>query len=462
VSRAIEPYSAFLDTKTQAGAEHGFDPVYLPDFLFDFQRDLVSWAVSAGRCALFEDCGMGKTAQFLVWAENVAQYTGRRVLILSPLAVAAQTVREAERFGIAVERSRDGVLPDAQITITNYERLHLFNPEDFAGVVCDESSILKSFDGATRTSVTTFMRKIPYRLLCTATAAPNDYIELGTSSEALGYLGHVDVLHRFFVNDRNNNSARRMYGEAPEWRFKGHAELAFWRWVSSWARAIRRPSDIGFDDGPFVLPPMIEHLHEVEANEPDEERLFTLEGRTLLEQRKERRRSIGERCEKVASIVDDDDPALIWCHLNDEGDALERMIDGAIQVSGRDSDEDKEAKFMGFVDGEHRALIVKPQIGAWGLNFQHCARVVCFPTHSYEQHYQGVRRCWRFGQKRPVDVHIVYSAGERKVFENLARKSAAADEMFSALVREMRNAQTITRTRRTSKKMEVPTWLTIS
>ena len=453
-------YDTFLEAKTHVGADHGFDPVWLPDNLFPFQSDLVSWSLRTGRSALFEDCGMGKTVQFLVWAENVARHTGRRVLVLSPLAVTAQTVREAEKFGVDAARSRDGKLPDARVVVTNYERLHHFSPDDFAGAVCDESSILKSFDGSTRAAVTMFMRKVPYRLLCTATAAPNNYTELGTSSEALGYLGHVDVLHRFFVNDRNNNSARRMYGEAPEFRFKGHAELPFWRWVTSWARALRRPSDLGYDDGPFVLPPLREHLHEVEAATPDDERLFTIPGVTLHEQRKERRRSLTERCAKVAEIVSDDEQALVWCHLNDEGDELERSIPGAVQVSGRDSEEQKEDKFLGFADRDVRVLLVKPQIGAWGLNFQNCSRVVSFPTHSYEQHYQGVRRCWRFGQKHPVDVHLVYSPGERKVFENLNRKAKAAAEMFDALVAEMHNAQGVDITARAYSDTEVPQWLT--
>ena len=245
-------YLEFLEKKTQRGADHGFDPVWLPDILFDFQRELVTWSLRKGRSALFEDCGMGKTPQLLVWSQNMVQKNNRPVLIITPLAVSLQTVREAEKFGIEVKRSNDGTIK-SDITVTNYERLHLFNPEQFCAVVCDESSILKNFDGAYKGQITEFMRKIPYRLLTTATAAPNDYIELGTSSESLGYLGYMDMLNQFFKNDNNNSGLRRMYGEAPKWRFRGHAEVPFWRWVCSWARAIRKPSDLGFDDGPFIL-----------------------------------------------------------------------------------------------------------------------------------------------------------------------------------------------------------------
>ena len=249
-------YADFVASKSHEGADHGFSPTFMPSNLFDFQKAMVEYAVRKGRSALFEDCGMGKTAQLLTWAQNVIEHTNRPVLVLSPLAVAAQTLREAGKFGIEACRSSDGTLP-GKLVITNYERLVHFSPSDFAGVVCDESSILKSFDGARKAEITAFMRKVPYRLLATATAAPNDYIELGTSSEALGHLGYMDMLNRFFKNDLNNSATRRHYGEAPKWRFRGHAEQPFWRWVCSWARALRKPSDLGFDDGRFVLPPLI-------------------------------------------------------------------------------------------------------------------------------------------------------------------------------------------------------------
>lgn len=451
-------YAEFLVRKTQEGSDFGFDPVWIPEFLFDFQAEMVAWATRRGRAAIFEDCGMGKTPQLLVWAENVVRHTNHPVLVLTPLAVAAQTIREGEKFGIEARRSADGSVRPG-ITVTNYERLHLFDAGQFSGVVCDESSILKSFDGARRKEITEFMRKVPYRLLATATAAPNDYFELGTSSEALGYLGHTDMLSRFFANERNNNSNRRMYGEAPPWRFKGHAEQPFWRWVCSWARAIRKPSDLGFDDGPFILPPLIENTHEVEGREPAEDTLFTLPAATLPEQRRERRRTIGERCEAVAALVDTNRPALVWCHLNEEGDRLTKAIDGAVQISGSDSEQVKEDRLMAFIDGEIRVLVTKPKIGAWGLNFQHCSHVTFFPSHSYEQYYQGVRRCWRFGQTEPVVVDLVMTEGERKVVENLRRKAKAADGMFANLVAEMTNAVGIERASRDGIKEEVPAWL---
>ena len=452
-------YAEFIQSKTHEGADHGFATTDLPAYLFDFQRDLVAWALRKGRAALFEDCGMGKTPQLLTWADQVAHHTDRPVLVLTPLAVAAQTIREGEKFGVAAARSRDGEITE-RVVVTNYERLHLFRPHDFAGVVCDESSILKSFDGARRNDITVFMRKVPYRLLATATAAPNDYTELGTSSEALGYLGHSDMLHRFFVNERNNNSARRMYGEAPEWRFRGHAELPFWRWVTSWARAIRKPSDLGYDDGAFVLPPLSVHEHEVEASTPPDDRLFAIDAATLYEQRQERRRSLDDRCAHAADLVNAHaDPAVVWCHLNDEADTLERLIPDAVQVSGADTDEEKEAKLLAFTRGDVRVLVTKPQIGAWGLNWQHCAHVVAFPSHSYEQYYQAVRRCWRFGQERPVRVDLVLTHGEKRVMKNLARKADAADEMFGRLVAEMNRAAGIRRAPHPPTKIGVPAWL---
>ncbi len=461
-------YTEFLDRKSQSGTFDGFDPVWMPDFLFDFQVSMVEWALRKGRAALFEDCGMGKTPQQLVWAENVVRKTNRPVLILTPLAVSQQTVGEAEKFGIQATRSHKGEIHPG-INVTNYERLHFFNPSDFAGCVCDESSILKSFDGTRRGEITEFMRKLQYRLLCTATAAPNDYIELGTSSEALGELGYMDMLGRFFKNDQNTIRpvVYRHHGQnfaalddAAKWRFKGHAELPFWRWVTSWARAIRKPSDLGFDDADFVLPPLIERDHLVEAKTAAPGMLFSLPAVGLKEQRDERRRTVEERCRKAAELVNDTgQPALVWCHLNDEGDLLESLIPDAEQVSGKDSDDTKECKFTMFAQGDTRVLITKPKIGAWGLNFQHCAHVTFFPSHSFEQYYQGVRRCWRFGQKRPVQVDVITTEGEKSVMQNLQRKAIAADKMFSNLVEHMNNSIAIDRGVKFTQPEKVPAWL---
>lgn len=455
----MSDYTAFLREKSQAGADSGFAPVWLPDFLFDFQRAMVEWAVRKGRAAIFADCGLGKTPMGLVWASNVARKTSRPVLYLTPLAVASQTVREAEKFGIEAVHSKDGSSA-GHIVVANYERLHYFNPADFSGVVCDESSILKSFAGQRRGEITAFMRKVPYRLLQTATAAPNDYIELGTSSEALGYMGHMDMLNRFFKNDLNNSAQGRMRGEVIKWRLKGHAELPFWRWVCSWARAIRRPSDLGFDDTSFMLPPLHEVEHLVETNELADGMLFALPAVGLAEQREERRRTVAERCAMVAELVNKTgQPALVWCHLNDEGDELQRGIPDAVQVSGSDSDERKEDRLEAFAEGRARVLITKPKIGAWGLNFQHCNHVTFFPSHSFEQYYQAVRRCWRFGQKRAVHVDIVTTEGERGVMSNLQRKAEQADAMFSRLVAEMNHALAIERANNMTKQLEVPAWL---
>ena len=453
-------YSDFILSKSHSGGDFGFAPIALPSYLFDFQSAMVDWALRKGRAALFEDCGLGKTPQELVWADNVVRHTNGRVLFCAPLAVAFQVAREAEKFGVDVTVSRDGKIGGPGIYLTNYERLGLFDSSDFVGMVCDESSILKSFDGATKQAITIFMRKLPYRLLATATAAPNDYVELGTSSEALGHLGYMDMLNRFFKNDLNNSATGRMRGEVIKWRLKGHAEEPFWRWVASWSRAMRKPSDIGFDDARFNLPPLNEREHVVSVESIAEGMLFELPAVGLKEQREERRRTLTERCEQAASLViGTGQPAIVWCELNDEGDLLESLIPDAVQVSGADSDDSKEEKLLGFADGKARVLITKPKIGAWGLNFQHCAHMTFFPSHSYEQTYQAIRRCWRFGQKRPVTVDYVTTEGGRGIMRNFQRKAAKADAMFANLVAHQNAALAIERASAFTKKMEVPTWL---
>lgn len=415
----------------------------------------------------------------LVWAENIARKTNGRVLILTPLAVGQQTVREGEKFGIDCVRVDNGSkLNKSGIFVTNYEKLHLFDSQDFICVVCDESSILKHFSGATQKSVTRFMSKIPYRLLCTASAAPNDYPELGTSSEALGYLGYSDMLTRFFVMDdkkrsrmndvkaarearTGNHFAKLSYRVAQmigAWRLKGHAEVAFWKWICSWARACRKPSDLGFEDGDFILPPMIEREHIITPKTAPSGMLFTVPAFGLKEERDERRRTLDERCDKVAELVDHNRPAVVWCHLNSEGDHLERLIKDAVQVKGGDSDEKKEEAFEAFRIGQARVLVTKPKIGAWGLNWQHCAHVVTFASHSYEQYYQSVRRCWRFGQTRSVAVDIIATEGEQHVRDNMARKAAATDKMFAELVAHMNDSLKIDRAQ-DQQKVRLPQWL---
>lgn len=453
-------YATFLDRKVQQGSMEGFEPTFLPGFLFDFQQALVEWAVRRGRAAIFADCGLGKTPMAFAWAENVIRHTNGRVLIVTPLAVGAQMLVESAKFHVEAYRSGDGC-PRPNITITNYERLHHFDPSDFAGVVCDESSILKSFDGKRRNLITEFLRTVPYRLLSTATAAPNDYVELGTSSEAIGELGHVDMLNRFFKNDQHNSSMGRGYkGAQNRWVFKPHGEQPFWRWVSSWARAIRKPSDLGFDDARFILPPIEERESVVRARVVRQGYLFDLPAIGLQEEREVTRRTLHERCEAVAEkVADTGRPAVIWCHLNDEGDLLERLIPDGSQVSGADSDERKEERFVAFKGGQCRVLIIKPKIGAWGLNWEHCSHVTYFPSHSYEQYYQAVRRCWRFGQTRPVVVDIIRTDGDAAVLANLQRKAAAADRMFTDLVGHMNDATAVGRSRSYSGQVEVPGWL---
>lgn len=453
-------FEDFMRRRAQDTSREGIAPDFLPDYLFDFQRALVEWATLKGRAAIFADCGLGKTPMQLVYAQNVVRATNRPFLILTPLAVGAQMAREAgEKFGIDVHRCMDGK-PRPGINVTNYEKLHKFDPNDFAGVACDESSILKSFDGTIRGNVTVFLRKMRFRLLCTATAAPNDYTELGTSSEALGHLGHMDMLNRFFKNDANLGAkVGRAYGQVVKWRFKGHAETPFWRWVCSWARALRRPTDLGFDDRRFVLPDLVEREHVVTARRLRDGHLFAMPAMGLAEEREERRRTIMERCEMAAHLATHGNPVLVWCHLNDEANALERLIPGAVQVSGADSDEEKEEKLLGFAEGRIRALVTKPVLGAWGLNFQHCAHVVTFPSHSFEQYYQSIRRCWRFGQTREVVVDVVTTDGESGVVENLKRKQAQAETMFIRLVGLMGQHMNIERDKRYANRVEVPSWL---
>jgi hypothetical protein len=452
-------YASFLRAKSQLASQDGFKPDWMPDFLFDFQASLVDWSLWNGRGAILADCGLGKTPMELVWAQNVATKTHGRVLIAAPLAVAQQIAREAQKFDIRVTLSRDGTAHPG-ITVTNYECLHKFHAGDFEGFVGDESSILKSFAGQRRAEITVFMRKMPYRLLATATAAPNDYVELGTTSEALGYLGHMDMLNRFFKNDLNNSAQGRMRGEVIKWRLKGHAEQPFWRWVCSWARAVRKPSDIGFDDSRFVLPELLEQEHLVDANSIADGLLFALPAVGLKEQRDERRRTITERCEKVASLVNQTgEPFLTWCDLNEEGDLLERLIPDAVQVSGKDSDDAKEEKMLAFAEGKVRGLVTKKRIGAWGLNFQHCAHITDFPSHSYEQYYQGIRRCWRFGQKRSVRVDLISTEGGLGILANMQRKAEQADRMFTNLVSEMRDSMSIDRVTTFARQTEMPAWL---
>jgi len=459
----VSDYASFVSRKLAAVPPAGLASV--PDLnplLFDFQRDIVGWALRRGRAAIFADCGMGKTAMQLEWAHRVVEATGGRVLILAPLAVAQQTVREGEKFGIPCAYSRTG--PTSAITITNYEMLPHFDPADFAGVVLDESSILKAYDGKTRTAIIDAFQRTPYRLACTATPAPNDYMELGNHSEFLGVMPRTEMLSMYFVHDG---------GETQVWRLKGHAEDAFWKWICSWAVTIREPGDLGYSNEGFALPPLTfkEHVTDVDQSVAQAAGfLFAQEAQTLQEQRATRRASLADRVAMAADLANSDArPWVIWCELNDESEMAAGLIDGAIEVSGSMDNEEKERRVMAFGTGAHRAMVSKMSICGFGLNWQHCPNVVFVgASHSYEQTYQAIRRCWRFGQKQPVTVHFIRAETDSAITANMKRKERDAQRMAASMLEHMRAIQTeeIQGTVRRfgryepKSKISIPQWLT--
>ena len=457
-------YAKFIEGRRHTTNTYGFKPICDTSYLYDFQQYLFEWALWKGRDALFCDCGLGKTPMQLAWADNVVQKTNKRVLILTPLAVSYQTVNEGDKFGVEVARPiRRGtedhtVLPrGSKVIVTNYEQLRHFDSSDFVGVVCDESSILKNADGATRVAVTRFLRKMPYRLLCTATAAPNDYIELGTSSEALGAMGFQDMLSKFFKKQQATTSRKDEY-KAGLYRFRGHAERDFWRWVCSWARACSKPSDLGFKDGAFQLPELVTEQHVIQRKTSNDlADLIPAVG--LNAQRRERSRTLTERCEMVAGLVDHDRPAVSWCHLNAESTLLTKIIPDAVEVCGKHPDQYKEEAFQAFQAGEIRVLVTKPTIAGHGLNWQHCAHETFFPSHSFEQWYQAIRRCWRFGQTDSVKVDIVTSPAEAMVLQNMETKAKAADKMFANLIEFMYNELGFEIKDNMKTKEVLPAWL---
>lgn len=454
----MQTYEQFISRKSQLAGNHGFDPIWIPDQSFDFQRYLIEWICRKGRGAVFADCGMGKTLMQLTWCENVYRKTGKPILLLTPLAVGSQTVEEAGRFGMEAARSIDGK-PTAPITVTNYQKLHMFDQSDYAGICCDESSILKSFDGVTKQAVTQFARKMEYRSLWTATAAPNDYIELGTSSEALGYLGFMDMIGKFFKKAEATTSRSHEF-RSGTYRFRGHSERDFWRWIASWARAVRKPSDIGFSDDGFALPPLITNQHTVKPTSNPTDFLFEMPAVTLEEQRRERSRTIRERCEMAAKIANEaKEPVVCWCHTNAEGDLLEKLIPDSVQVSGSDPDEQKEVLFNAFAKGQARVLVSKPVVAGFGLNWQHCAKQTFFPSHSFEQFYQAIRRSWRFGQKKPVVIDVITTEAESRVLGNMKAKAQAADEMFKSLISHINNELMIEHKNENTNQETIPSWL---
>jgi len=422
-------YAEFLARKHIADVPTGFEPGPLPGKLFAWQADIARWGCRRGRAALFEDCGLGKTPQQLAIAQQIVDHTGGNVLILAPLGVVAQHVREGQKFGIAVHRVRDQSEVQPGINVSNYERLHLFDLSRFVALILDESSILKSFDGATRTAIIEKSARTEYKLACTATAAPNDYMELGNHAEYLGVMTGSEMFSTFFVHDG---------GETSQWRLKGHAEKEFWRWVCSWAINIRKPSDLGYDDGAFTLPPLRMHEHIVDGNQKMDGYLFALPASTLAERRLARKATLGERSRLAADMATSDrDQWLLWCNLNAEADELERLT-GFSQIAGCTPEADREKIALAFLDGSIRGVITKPSIWGYGMNLQCCHKAAAVGiSDSYEDFYQVIRRIWRFGQTSPVDFHIIISRLEGAVLANIKRKEANAMRMATEMVRNM-------------------------
>lgn len=437
VDRVNMTYEQFLQAKALTVAPVGFDPLGFLAPLFPFQKDIVSLACKLGRFCIWADCGMGKTPMQLEWAHQVCRQTGGRVLILAPLAVSHQTVREADKFGIdGVEFASHPTDTKARIVVTNYQKLDRFDPADYVGIVLDESSILKAMDGKTRSAILNAFRHTPYRLACSATPAPNDYMELGNHAEFVGIMTREEMLAMFFVHDGSDTS---------KWRIKGHAVDKFWEWVCSWAVTIRKPSDLGYDDGGFKLPYL--HMHDCIVETPHERlpdaegqaSLFPQQATTLNDQRAVQRGSLENRVSEAVKLANQPGQWIVWCHLNDESAALAAQIEGAVEVSGSDSDEHKTQSAIGFQEGRIRVIVSKSSIFGFGMNFQNCHQVVFVGmSHSYEQYYQAIRRCWRFGQTEPVQCHVVYDWAEGTVIENIRRKDADATEMAESMVQIMR------------------------
>ena len=424
-------YTDFVRRKLAAMPPVGIEP---PDDLagpmFPHQDALCRWAIRRGRAAVFADTGLGKTRIQLAWADAIHRATGLDVIILAPLAVAEQTAEEGAGIGVKVTHARTGTDTAPGINITNYERLHRFDTEQFGAVVLDESSCIKHHDTKTLATLMAAFRNTPYKLCATATPAPNDWTELGTHAEFLGVCTQAEMLSEYFVHDG---------GETQVWRLKGHARHEFWRWVSSWGALVRSPADLGFDGSAYILPPLSvsEHMSRTDA-EAEEGKLFALEASTLSERRSARKASLEHRVSDCAAMVNaDQQPWIVWCDLNAESDALRKAIPGAAEIRGSDTVEHKERALSDFAHGRVRVLISKPSICGFGLNWQHCARMAFVGvTDSFEAYYQAVRRCWRFGQQRPVDVHIFASQLEGAIIANLKRKEADAKAMSESLAAE--------------------------
>ena len=428
-----DAYQDFLARKRMVDPATGLLMVpLLHPAMFEFQRDITSWALRRGRAALFAGTGLGKSLMELAWADAVHKETGRDILHLAPLAVSAQLEREARKFNIPARLARfsDEVGPGTNIT--NYQKIEHFDLSRFGGVILDESSILKSVDGHYRTKLIEACAQIPYRLAATATPAPNDFMELGNHAEFLGVMSYTDMLATFFTHDG---------GDTQKWRLKGHAENEFWKWMASWAVMIRKPSDLGYSNDGYDLPPLLQHQHLVQADYApslDTGLLFPMEASTMQERLAARRDTVAERVALAVQMTPTDRPFVWWCNLNSESEMLAKRIPGAVETKGSDPDDVKERKLIDFSEGRTRVLVTKPSVAGFGMNWQHCADTGFVGLNdSFEQVFQSIRRFWRFGQTKPVNVHFIAAETEGAVVANLRRKEADADRMAASMVLHM-------------------------
>jgi hypothetical protein len=459
IHQLMSDYEKFIASKTHLAHDYGIEPMSLPDTLFDYQKHVCQYLIKKGRAACFLDTGLGKTLIELVVADNYQQKTGKRVLIITPLAVAFQFEREAQKFGMeGVEYSKDGKRL-SRIVVCNYERLHLFEPSDYDCVICDESSILKNFKGVTRGIVTSFLKMIKYRFLFTATPSPNDFIELGTSSEALGYMGYTDMLTRFFTNNEDTISPMSI---GTKWRLKGHSTTDFFRWASTWSISMRKPSDIGFDDSAFTLPKLIEKIHLVKNPSNmvvnSQILMFNMVAQRLKEVQSEVKATVNQRCEKAAELAAKHEVTVFWVNRNDESDMMRNLDSDAAELRGSMNIDQKEEILLAFLDGQVKKLITKPEITGFGLNWQHCSHTVFFPTFSFEEYYQCLRRFLRYGQKNDVVCDTVVSDGQEKVLKALREKAAKSDALFQDLNKHT-NQHFQDRPKTESTKIILPTFV---
>ena len=433
----MSAYQKFLAAKMHSVGEHGFFANWVPECAFDFQRSIITKAVQKGRIGVFADTGLGKTLMQLAFAYNVVLHTNKPVLILTPLAVAFQFLAEAEKIGIDdIEHTKDGAFTK-KIVVCNYERLHHLNADDFAAVLLDESSILKNFDGKIRDQVIAFIKRVQYRQLSTATPSPNDFIELGNSSEALGYMGYMDMLGKFFKSNQNSvDSNNRNIGE--KFYLKPHAEKDFFAWVNQWSIMVKRPSDLGFSNEGYDLPALHTNKHVVHNTKQwtidGQSSLFAMPAKTMTEVREEQKLTVDERCEKAVELAHGK-TSVYWCNLNEESSLLASMDQDAVEIRGGMSLDKKEELLVAFANGEIPRLITKARMTSLGLNWQHCNHTVFFPTWSYEQYYQAIRRFWRFGQKREVTCDMVISDGQERVLDALQQKTQKAIDLYENLVK---------------------------